>query len=212
MNDFKHIFIEGKIQAGKSTVIRECMAPYKNVIGGISCKRYIDEYGVPKAYGLAVPKDLNLNGRYSQDLHGNPERGVLPKDPSIFMVHQSGKPYIDTSVFDLLGVEMLKSSRNNRLVLLDEIGGIELLSESFRRELYYILEGDYHCIGVIKQIDINRPFRFRDELSVKRDNYNYRLREDLVQKFQSKIIKYEAGNEEIIKEEIKEFLKRSKGF
>lgn len=208
MKTYKHIFLEGPVRIGKSTAIRECLTPYVDRLGGIACRRYVDENGIPKAYGLIRPDDMLIESEYCPKIHGDPDNGILPEDPGIFLIHRQNGSYIDHSVFDTIGVRMLRDSRNSDLILLDEIGGLELLSADFRKELYHILEEGRSCIGVIKSIK-SISLRIKTKSAQTRESYNQKLREALRSRFDANIIQYSDAERRTIQDEINVFLKNN---
>lgn len=210
MKTYRHIFLEGPVRIGKSTAIRECLTPYVDSLGGIASRRYIDENGTPKAYGLIRPDDMLIESEYRPKIHGDPDNGILPEDPGIFLIHRQNGSYIDHSVFDTMGVRMLRDSRNSDLILLDEIGGLELLSEGFRKELYHILEDGHSCIGVIKHLKAISP-HVRTKSAQIRESYNQKLREALRSRFDAKIIQYSDKERHAIQDKINVFLKNNMG-
>ena len=53
-------------------------------------------------------------------------------------------------VFDGVGVQLLREARQYDYVILDEIGGFEVLSENFMAALMTLLQSGIPCIGVMK--------------------------------------------------------------
>lgn len=64
----------------------------------------------------------------------------------------SSKPYrVYLEVFSRLGVELLESSAGAPFLVLDEIGGLELLQPEFVEALEKLLRSGIPCIGVMKE-------------------------------------------------------------
>ncbi|MDO4517834.1 MAG: nucleoside-triphosphatase [Bacillota bacterium] len=88
-------------------------------------------------------------------------------------------------VFETMGIQLLQDAldgatqENKNLVLLDEIGGTELLSHAFRTKLYEILRSDIPCIGVIKQEESARQMtrNMPRDIAAQILDYNRELRE-----------------------------------
>ena len=72
----KHLFLEGPIRSGKSTLIKSCLKEFKGSLGGFSCKRYRDGSGDIRAFGLTGPDDFDVDGLYDPAVCGDPENGV----------------------------------------------------------------------------------------------------------------------------------------
>ena len=97
--------------------------------GGFLTVRQRDEKGSPKAFVLTRP-----DGR---------ECGtILERSSEHFTMHPD--------VFENLGVRLLKEAEQCDYVVLDEIGGFELLSDAFEAALMKLLNSDVPCIGVMK--------------------------------------------------------------
>ena len=175
-------------------MIRECISPYIEQIGGFSCQRLWHEKR-PCGYRLVPAGDLKLDALYSPKLGG------------VFAGHIGDVSLKDPSVFETLGEDLLSSAAGKPLILLDEIGGSELLVPAFRTKLYQVLESSC-CIGVLKRADkaefMSRAAGYPGEVAA----YNRRLREDLVQRFDARIVAFGSGKELAARLEIKKFLER----
>ena len=53
-------------------------------------------------------------------------------------------------VFEDLGIQLLEQAKQFDYVILDEIGGFEVLSDSFLEVLMALLQSEIPCIGVMK--------------------------------------------------------------
>ena len=74
--------------------------------------------------------------------------GYGPRDRFLDMTAR--QPRIDLEVFDRVGLDYLRRAPERSFAVLDEIGGVELLNESFMDELARYLRGAHPCIGVMK--------------------------------------------------------------
>jgi len=104
-------------------------------------QRLIDADGFPAAYRLRTLSDrasfLNVNAPFTGG------------EPDIFL-HLPSRIF-DPTVFETTGVELLNQCKGKRLVLLDEIGGLELLVPLFRDALFRQLQEEIPCVGIIKE-------------------------------------------------------------
>ena len=67
------------------------------------------------------------------------------------IIDYSAKPYtMHMEVFDGVGVQLLREAQQYEYVILDEIGGFEVLSEKFMAALMTLLQSGIPCIGVMK--------------------------------------------------------------
>lgn len=130
-----NIFLEGKTQIGKSTLIRDIFKN-KEVIGFIT-QRIIER---EKIVGFKVE---NIVGEY-------PPLEVTYRDneKNIFLL----KKEMNISVLEehIVRVENSLRNKEKKIVILDEIGGIELKSKIFLNSIRNILQSDNLCIGVFK--------------------------------------------------------------
>lgn len=67
-------------------------------------------------------------------------------EEGIFLDFSSGRPLLFPEVFETLGASALKGE----VLVLDEIGGVELLCPGFRRALEETLDWDVPILGVLK--------------------------------------------------------------
>lgn len=189
----KHLFLEGLVQTGKSTLIRECITPYMDKVGGLSSQRLLDKDGMACGYRLVPASNFHLNTPYCPGASGT------------FSLQGAFGTKKDLSVFETLGIALLNTT--GQVMLLDEIGGSELLVPPFRKKLYRVLGGDIPCIGVLKLNEkaafMSRSADYPGEVV----DANRRLREALLNQFDAKIILYEEEKRSIIKEEIDRYLK-----
>jgi nucleoside-triphosphatase len=139
MIQIQKLFLTGPSGTGKSTLLLGMLEAYRERLGGFYVQRH-QSAGRCFAYALSAARE----GNFQTDV---PWRGDTP---NAFITVQHGKHMLDLSVFDACGEEMLRQSADTTVMLLDEIGGVELLSDSFFNRLCALLESDVPCIGVCK--------------------------------------------------------------
>lgn len=120
----RRLFLTGPIGCGKSTAIAQGLGGRRDRLKGFVTVR---EGQTPK------PERFWLE--------------TLPKGEwAVFLDLTGEKPQIDLRVFSGLGVQSLQKGP----LLLDEIGGIELLCPEFLAALEDALSGDTPILGVVK--------------------------------------------------------------
>ena len=128
------LFLTGESGCGKSTLLRQELGKSLDNAGGFLTIRKVDENGAVKGFDIIPPDE---------------------KQVSTFLDF-SKVPPIQMEAFGTLGVWCLENAMKNPsqygYIVLDEIGGIELLEETFSEKLYQVLNSDIPCIGVIKGI------------------------------------------------------------
>lgn len=127
----KNLFLTGPIGSGKSTAIARALGEYLPKAGGFLTVRQKDDTGRAVAYWLQRPD-------------GSDARKII---------NYSQKPYtMHPEVFETFGIRLLEEAKQADFVVLDEIGGFEVLSDSFLAALLQLLESDVPCIGVMKGV------------------------------------------------------------
>lgn len=131
----KHLFLTGVSGIGKTTIIRQALGSAAGYAGGFITERVADGDGSVEGFELypaaaAIGHD-GFDGLRFLDL------GTTP-------------PQKDNEVFRESAAQMLREAEFYPFVMLDEIGGFEMLIPQFRNELAQLLNSDAPIIGVIK--------------------------------------------------------------
>ncbi|MEG0829435.1 MAG: nucleoside-triphosphatase [Anaerovoracaceae bacterium] len=171
-----HLFLEGPVQSGKSTLLRKYLAPYIDQIGGFSCQRLVDTKGLAVAYRLILTNQLELTKPYDPNLS------------NIFLRHNLDSSEKDLSIFKNIGIPLIENSMDKKAILLDEIGGIELLQPDFKKALYRVLKKETPCIGVLKLNEKTKYMAQNGGLPSETIRLNSQLRYDLIHEFDAKIV------------------------
>ena len=141
-----NIFLTGAKRTGKSSLIRKCLVPYRDALGGFSSQRLLDVSGKIIGYRITDAADFEVEKLYEPSLPGIfMLRGIV--DRACYTMENT----IDLSVFRDHVTKMLIPEDQTLIMLLDEIGGVEMLDPEFRSRLYELLESDMPCIGVLKE-------------------------------------------------------------
>lgn len=141
----KNLFLQGDIGVGKSMLIKENLLPYLPKVGGFFVQRIFigDRYAAFKLNPVQEAEEYQLN-KYvtSLDLADN-----------LFLYSDDqGKWFRNPEVFENSGIAYLKKSISEKkdLILLDELGGIELDCPTFMKVVMEILNGNIPVLGVLK--------------------------------------------------------------
>ena len=125
----KNLFLTGPIGCGKSTSIAAALGESVTKAGGFLTVRQRDASGEAVAYHLQRPDGSDRQ----------------------MIIDYSAQPYtMHMETFETLGVQLLTEARQYPFVVLDEIGGFEVLSDAFLSVLMPLLESGIPCIGVMK--------------------------------------------------------------
>ncbi len=200
----KILFLEGPIQTGKSTLIREVLGSHLQECGGFASQRLVDASGQTKGFRIGPASTTDLTAPLAGLRPGPapahaadpeltsasahtietppaasdpfasatpqtastlpPAQTMAPPLPEFLLTDPNGGVYsgvfkyfdrmdrvhTDQEIFDVLGTFYLTTAAGCPLVLLDEIGGSELLSDPFRAALEQLLASGTPCLGVFK--------------------------------------------------------------
>lgn len=118
----RRLFLTGAIGCGKSTAIERALGDRIKTLGGFRTRRQMGTDGHPVAFYLEAPDG---SGKET------------------FLNFSSGKPELDLQVFSRVTLQ-------GCVLILDEIGGIELLNPDFTAALETVLSSETPIIGVMK--------------------------------------------------------------
>lgn len=118
----RHLFLTGPMGCGKSTAIAQALGDKLQNAGGFLTRRN----GTDRLYFTLESPD------------GSPKE--------IFLDFTGGMPRLDLGVFEKLGAKLLIGD----YLVLDEIGGAELLSPDFMAALEQALNSEVPILGVLK--------------------------------------------------------------
>ena len=132
-----HIFLQGPPGTGKSSLLREAISPYISSAGGFFVQRLIE-----KGRNVGFQAILLKNQLSPLEVPYHPEM------EHVFIL--DGKWDIAVLEKIILCVEEQMKTQGAKLILLDEVGGIELRSQVFMSALERILSSGTPCFGVLK--------------------------------------------------------------
>jgi len=130
----KNLFLTGKPASGKTTLIRE----------------------------VTLPRRQHLGGFYTEEIkEGNERRGFLLKafDGREGILAQKGmqsalklnKYGIDRNVLEGIGIAALRDAmKSKEIIVIDEIGSMEVLSDLFRQQLLECLNSPKHVLATVR--------------------------------------------------------------
>lgn len=132
-----HLFLQGPMGIGKSTLLREALIPAASVLAGFATQRLVENgktigYRAVSADGPLCPVETP----YSEGIGG------------VFLLRGNRDVSVLEQIIEQAEQDMQKE--HVKLLILDEIGGIELTSQRFMASLMRILSGKKPCAGVFK--------------------------------------------------------------
>ena len=118
-------------------------------------QRLLNIDGVPMAYRLVSMDDVRHHKSDSEayflSVDAPYPNSVAESATNIFLWVAPRR--FDANVFDTYGVDCLRNAGKNKIILLDEIGGVDLLSLGFRELITDMINGPTPCIGIMKEIE-----------------------------------------------------------
>lgn len=194
----KNFFLEGDKFVGKSTLLQEVIRAAGKSISGFYVKRRMDEQGQIVGFELRAAKELLQK-----------EANLEPIDEHCFIQTESGKRIRNLQVFETWGMALLEEAKTNPtdFILLDEIGGIELLSQKFTNELLTTLQQPQKIVEVFKS-DINYQRQKKHTVEALEIGRQRAQLKQTILKNEGQILALNEHNFAEIKKQLSEFLKR----
>ncbi len=135
-----YFFLEGPKRIGKSTLIRQALAPFEAWVAGFCVQRLFKDGKICGYRAIALCNELMpVDGIYEPEMEG------------VFLYE--GQYFPDVLEMQIDKAQRICEEESCHIILLDEIGGSELISSKFMSTLYSILDLGKPCVGVIKAID-----------------------------------------------------------
>ncbi len=157
----RHLFLQGKSGLGKSSLLRKALIPHLKDVGGFFVSRIIIE---EKTCGFSL-NPVEGSGDYCL----NKRVAELAEVSNLFLYSdETGVWHSCLDVFAGAAAASLVQTREKKLLLLDEIGGVDLGCREFVALVREILKGPLPVLGVIKS-----PGNYRlmvDKLNKNRGN------------------------------------------
>ena len=144
----RHLFLQGNIGIGKSTLIQKTILPHINDVGGYFVQRIYLKENQEKFTGFAV-KPLESDKEYQLNSHVNKltdvkglflfcnSKGIWEQIPLAFI--QAATCFLKTSLL-----------HGKKLILMDELGGMELQDKAFSDMVFHFLDENIPVLGVLK--------------------------------------------------------------
>ena len=193
----KHFFLEGPIQEGKSTLIRKLIGDHLIDVGGFSSQRLVNDSGKTVGFRIVPASEaMELTKKYSPHLS------------DVFLYFDGNKTKMTSEIFVDTAIKYLRKSQGKKLILLDEIGGVEMLMPEFRAQLYEVLEGEIPCLGVLKLETSNRNMCSNANINHECVDYHLQLREFLVNQYEADLVRFERKYAADTEKTIGDFLER----
>lgn len=151
----KNILITGKPGCGKTSLIREIIQELNLNAGGFFTQE-IRERGVRRGF-----KIITLNGK----------EGILA-DVTITSPYRVSKYKVNIKDLEKIGVKsILEALKKNKIIIIDEIGKMEMFSEKFKKAVISALSSKNLVLGTIKLM----PDSFTTKIKTRSDTKIFHL-------------------------------------
>ena len=131
-------FLTGDSGIGKSTLLMKLIKQEQFQVAGFFVHRVLNDQNETEGFSLCNAQAIYENAKN--------------REGTWFIWKNRSSHSFDSSVFSSRGLELLQSSSKSEqaIILLDEIGGVELLEDDFFDELLRVLELPNKIVGVYK--------------------------------------------------------------
>jgi len=129
------IFISGNPQSGKTTLV----------------KRIIEEFGIENFYGFWTEEIRENKIRVGFIIKTTWGEEKKLADVNIRTQYRVGKYFVIKENVDYVAKKMIEELEKNKskIIVIDEIGKMEMYSEYFNKLVKIILDGDYNLLAVV---------------------------------------------------------------
>ena len=196
MKQKKSLFLTGNSGEGKTTLLFQCLKPYRAVTGGFFSQRLVSESGDTVGFRLA-----------SANEEWEPKICYQDGLTNIFLKRTKEGIVSFPEVFQKEGRELLTNHGDHKLILLDEIGGVELLIPEFMEAVYACLNGPKPCIGVIKSRNNFAMMMARNGGNSSAFHLRDELEESVRMSLRNQLLTYHRKDEEAVREKILKYLR-----
>lgn len=179
-----HLFVQGERGVGKSTLLRQALLPYEEELAGFVVQRL---FTGTRPVGFRAATLKNGFPPMGEEYTGQAGAFILGK-------------HMDIAILEAIMTQVEKAAKSPecRLVFLDEIGGIEILSQDFMDAFWRILNSGKPCLGVWKSKENLRhmasALRLPQEYLERHQAVENRLTQN------GRIVTMETGNRESVRE------------
>ena len=160
-------------QVGKTTLVKKIIKKRKTNICGF--------------FTLRFPGLVDEDGQYPIYIYGIKEKPTIDSN-HIVGTCGNGKHYSNDEVFNDLGKKYITTSNPKDLIIMDELGFLEMNAEEFKNKVFDVLASDNPVLIMLKQrldIDFLKKIKENDNIEFIKmdiDNRN-EINEYLLQKF-----------------------------
>lgn len=189
------LFLEGPRGIGKTSLILQQLQQSSCKAVGFVSVRLLDDDGDTVGFAVHSCNGLQSTTMHYQDPAVDPNRIFLSGSNHMRRVHLSAFENIE---------EFLIGYQEADVVIMDELGGIELQLPSVYQIISTILTSHCRCIGTIKSIANYDGMKQRIDTSLK-DSMAWELRSLLLQQEDARILELTEATKHEVEDAVKKF-------
>nr|WP_288829878.1 nucleoside-triphosphatase [uncultured Clostridium sp.] len=192
----KSLFLTGDSGEGKTTLLFECLKPFRAATGGFYSQRLIDENGDTAGFRLAsVKEEWSPIACYREEL------------TNIFLRRTKEGMVSFPEVFQKEGRRLLSVQGDDKFILMDEIGGVELLIPEFMEVVHDCMKGPVPCIGVIKSRKNYALMMSRNGGNPSASHLRDELEEAVLNNQNNQLLTFSRKDEEAVRKKILKYIR-----
>lgn len=192
----KSLFLTGDSGEGKTTLLFECLKPFRAATGGFYSQRLIDEKGDTAGFRLAsVKEEWSPTACYREGL------------TNIFLRRTKEGMVSFPEVFQKEGRRLLSVQGDDKFILMDEIGGVELLIPEFMEVVHDCMKGPVPCIGVIKSRKNYALMMSRNGGNPSASHLRDELEEAVLNNQNNQLLTFSRKDEEAVRKKILKYIR-----
>lgn len=160
-------------EVGKTTLVNRIIKNKKENICGFYTKRYLD-----------LIDDEGLYPIYIQGINEDP----ILDDEHLIGKCGNEKHYTNNDVFNDLGVKLITTNNPNDLIIMDEIGFLEMNAEKFKEKVFEVLSSNNPVLLMLKQrLDIDFLSQIKENKNIEFIKMNIDNRDEVYNYLSTKI-------------------------
>jgi len=202
MNSTRHIFLKGPSGAGKTSLLLKCIAPYRRYVGGFITQRLVNSSGETEGFSIQPLENVT--------------ESVIPYADTVqnvFIQKNTDGWKKNTDLLVNSCISLISSARraHKKLLVLDEIGGIESDTPEFTAFLGSLLQSNVHCIGVLKMKENMNSMQEHFPIHNTLKDARSLIEEDLTEKWNCKLLSFSRENSAQIESVLSSFIRSCTG-
>lgn len=152
-------------QVGKTTLVKKILTKRKTNVCGFFTLRFpdlVDSQGQCPIYIYGINEEPTIDDNHLVGTCGN------------------GKHYSNEDVFNNLGIKYITTKNSKDLIVMDELGFLEMNAEEFKNKVFDVLTSDNPVLITLKQrLDIDFLKKIKENNNIEFINMNIENRDDV---------------------------------